>query len=162
MKPPYLRIAGLSILMVLLHSAAAQASPPAVAVLEFSYLDTSGEPRDQGAEHAARLAAQHADLQQALHASGKFRVVAFPSPPDEACRQSSDCLLGKAREAEADLVLTGAVQKISTMATQLWVGMFEVSTGKRIFYRQMNFRGDTDEAWRRASAFLARDLVRSR
>jgi len=143
-------------------ASSAEASPPAVAVLEFSYLDTSDEPRDQSAEHAARLAAQQTDLETALKASGKYRVATFPSKPDEACRRKSECLLEKAGEAKADLVLTGALHKASTMETSMWVGMFEVPSGKRVFYRQMSFRGDTDEAWRRATAFLARDLAKSR
>lgn len=138
------------------------AAPAALVVLEFGYLDTSGEQRDQRAEHAARLSEMRKSLGSQLSTGDRFRVVALPDHPTEACVENSSCLLGEAREAGADLVLTGTIHKISTMASQMWVGMFDAKTGERVFYRQMSFRGDTDEAWRRASAYLAREIAKSR
>jgi hypothetical protein len=140
----------------------AAAAPAALVILEFGYLDTSGEPRDQRAEHAARLKEMRQSLGAQLEAKQSFRVVPLPDFPTESCPENTSCLLKEARQAGAELVLTGTIHKISTMASQMWVGMFDAETGERVFYRQMSFRGDTDEAWRRATAYLAREVARSR
>jgi hypothetical protein len=138
----------------------AAADAPRVAVLPFSYLDTSGERRDQSAEHQARLAAMAEQLRSELDAGGGLRVEVLPAAAVSGCATGeSECLLAAARDAGADLVLTGAVHKISTMATQMWVGVFDAASGKRVFYRSLSFRGDTDDAWRRATRFLARQIA---
>lgn len=137
----------------------ALASPPALVVLEFNYLDTSGEPRDQQSEHAARLRDMREALGSRLAEDDRFRILPVPAFPDDRCVERTDCLLGAVREAGGDLVLAGAIQKISTMASQMWVGVFDARTGERVFFRQMSFRGDTDEAWRRATRYLAREVA---
>ncbi len=138
------------------------ATPAGLVVLEFGYLDTSGEPRDQRAEHAARLAEMRKSIGSRLSTGDLFRIVPLPDFPTETCRENASCLLKEARQSGADFVLTGTIHKISTMASQMWVGMFDAKTGERVFYRQISFRGDTDEAWRRASAYLAREIEKSR
>jgi len=135
----------------------AAAEAPAIAVMPFAYLDTSGEPRDQRAEHAARIAAMAGDLRASLADRGRFRVVAADIAGACAAEDSA-CVLAAAREAGADLVVTGAIQKASTMESQMWVGIFAADSGERVLYRNLSFRGDTDEAWRRATRFLVRQI----
>lgn len=135
---------------------AAAEEPIALGVLAFGFLDTSGEPRDQAAEHAARLELVTAELGEALAAEGRFRLVALPPPPCPA--EDSDCILESARAAGAEIVLAGAIQKGSSMDIKLWAGAFATATGERLFFRQMGLRGDTDEAWRRGARFLAEQL----
>ena len=126
----------------------------------FGYLDTSGEPRDQSAEHARRLAAMEAQTSRtscrlrAFFTSSRRRKTRRPVRQGE-----TDCILEQARAAGAQLVLAGAVQKASTMESNVWMGVFEASDGKRVFFRQATFRGDTDDAWRHAAAFLSREIV---
>ncbi len=56
--------------------AAETARPPAkLAVVEFAMVDTSGEPRDQQAQHAKRLQAMMAQIRSELARSGEFRPV---------------------------------------------------------------------------------------
>ncbi|ACL57644.1 DUF2380 domain-containing protein [Methylobacterium nodulans] len=45
-------------------------------------------------------------------------------------------------------------RKSSTLIMQIWVRIESSRTGEVLFSRDLNFRGDTDEAWRRAEAFL--------
>src|SRR6516164_7072839 len=56
-------------------AAAADATPVPIAVLDLDYVDTSGEPRDQTQEHAARIRRFSDALRSDLARSGKFRVV---------------------------------------------------------------------------------------
>ena len=139
---------------------AEEAAPSKLAIDDFSYLDTSGEQRDQTAEHAARLKAMTGALRSELAQSKLFEVVTLtPEGNELACADDDGtCILARAREAGADLLLLGAVQKISTMATQVWVSAFDVATTQRVFYRHLSFRGDTDEAWQRASRYLIREI----
>ena len=134
------------------------AAPALVLLMPFSYLDTSGEPRNQVRDHEARLAIMASELKTRLQTDGKYQV-ASPSAAVAACAATdSECILAAARQAHVDLIFTGAVHKVSTMATQIWVGIFDAATGKRVFYRQLTFRGDTDQAWRRSAEFLARQI----
>lgn len=130
----------------------------ALLALPFAYLDTSGEASDQTAVHADRLKAMSAELTGRLQAAGRYRIVAT-TPGILACAgNDQDCLLGEAHKAGADFILTGAVHKTSTLISAIWVGVFDARTGKRLFYRQISFRGDTDEAWRHATGFVFRQF----
>src|SRR3954452_21455370 len=54
---------------------------PGLAVLDFNYVDTSGESRDQSAEHQARLDAFMRAFRQDIAASGKYRMVSATCAP---------------------------------------------------------------------------------
>jgi Protein of unknown function (DUF2380) len=152
-----LAVAALTLLTPVLPARAAE--PAVLALLvPFSFADTSAEPRDQKAEHAARLARMADDLKAKLGASGLYRIALAPPEASRCPAGDSDCILATVRRAGADLVLTGAIQKISTMATNCWAAVFDAASGKRLFYRQLTFRGDTDEAWQRATDFLVHEI----
>jgi hypothetical protein len=126
---------------------------PRLIVLEFSYLDTSGEAVSREAEHDVFIAGMQDQLRTGLADRGLYEPVRPVAPP--ACPPGdSPCLLAYAREAGADLVLAGAIHKASTLITQIWIGMFDAESGERVLYRDFNFRGDDAEAWRRAGEFL--------
>ena len=55
----------------------------------------------------------------------------------------------------ADRALFIVAQKTSTLILQLFVNLVDTRTGELIDSRNLNFRGDNDEAWRRAGVFLA-------
>ena len=151
-------LAGVLVLTVFAATRAATAEETLL-LTPFGYLDTSGEPRDQRAEHASRLAAMESQIKDTLQAKGLFRIVAPPQGATPCPQGETDCILGQARNAGAKLVLAGAVQKASTMESNVWMGVFEASDGKRVFFRQVTFRGDTDDAWRHAAAFLSREIA---
>jgi hypothetical protein len=129
---------------------------PRLGLMSFTYLDTSGEPA--ASDHEARLATLAATITSELQPH--YDVV--PVAGAERCAEGdSDCLLQAARAAGADLVLAGAVHKTSTLISQIWVGVFDVATGKRLFYRDLSFRGDDDEAFRRAGRFLSGQVAKA-
>jgi hypothetical protein len=143
-------------------AAATEGAPPAVpiAVLDLVYVDTSGEPRDQTQEHAARIRRFSDALRSDLERSGKFRIVTprCGSAPCSASGEPSE-LLARAREAGARLVLIGGIHKQSTLIQWAKVQAFDVDAGRPVLDKLVTFRGDTDEAWERAEAFVAREIA---
>jgi len=135
-------------------------SPVPIAVLDLVYLDTSGEPRDQTQEHAARIRRFSDALRSDLERGGKFRVVTptCGAAPCSASGEPSE-LVARAREAGARLLLIGGVHKQSTLIQWAKVLAVDVDAGQPVLDKLYTFRGDTDEAWERAEAFVARELA---
>ena len=131
-------------------------SAPTVAMLPIKLLDTSGEPRDQSVEHRRRLAAMALDLAADLASAGPYRIVTLqPDDVREHCSpETTACILAMARSQGAERALLGVVHKSSTLIMQMWTRIVETRTGRILFSRELNFRGDNDEAWRRAELFL--------
>jgi hypothetical protein len=141
---------------------AAEGAPPPVpiAVLDLAYVDTSGEPRDQTQEHAARIRRFSDTLRGDLARSGKFRIVT-PQCGSTLCSASGEPseLVARAREAGAKLVLIGGVHKQSTLIQWAKVQAVDVETDRPVLDQLYTFRGDTDEAWERAEVFVAREVA---
>ncbi len=158
------RLAAVLIPILAMPAPRAEPSPPTLAILPLKLLDTSGEPIDQGPEHARRLTIMAEDLAADLGSGGGYRTLRLtPETLRTRCPdERPDCLLATAREAGADLVFVGVVHKSSTLILQLFARVAETRTGRAVLTRDLNFRGDTDEAWRRAEAFLAGQIREAR
>jgi uncharacterized protein DUF2380 len=139
----------------------AQDRPPVLAVAEIDYVDTSGEVIDQSADHRRRLRAFEASLRSDLTASGKLRGVVLDCPPNACSIGDIDAnqLIGKAQAAGADFLLITAFHKVSTLVQWAKFDMIDVKAQKLSFERLVSFRGDNDEAWRRAEDFIVRDIM---
>lgn len=138
-----------------------QGQPPGLAIAEMDYVDTSGEVIDQSADHRRRLRAFEDSLRSDLTASGKLRSVVLDCPPN-ACSIgdiAASQLIGKAQSAGADFLLISALHKVSTLVQWAKFDMIDVKANKLSFERLVSFRGDNDEAWRRAEAFMVRDIM---
>ena len=139
----------------------AQGDVPAVAVAEIYYIDTSGEVIDQSADHSRRLRDFAAALRTDLSASGKLRGIALDCPPN-ACSigdLDADQLVDKAQAAGAAYVLISSFHKTSTLIQGARFHIVEVKTRKVVFDRLVSFRGDDDEAYRRAESFIVRQIL---
>jgi len=132
-----------------------------LAIADFDYTDTSGEAADQRAAHAGRLADFAALLREELAASGKYRIVtlACAKPPCSAARTDAAELIEAARAAGARLLLYGGIHKMSTLVQFGRAQAVDLKADKLVFDQAISFRGDDDEAWRRAGMFLAEQLV---
>ena len=141
-------------------AAANRASPVPIAVLDLVYVDTSGEVRDQTQEHAARIRRFSEALRSDLERSGRFRIVTpqCGAAPCTASGEPSE-LIARAREAGAKLMLIGGVHKQSTLIQWAKVQAVDVAAGRPVLDKLYTFRGDTDEAWERAEAFVAREIA---
>lgn len=161
MKPAF-RALALFVCLVSPAWAAPQAST--VAVLDFDYIDTSGEPRDQSAEHARRLQDFMSSLRRDLAQQAGYRVVSLDcggapcavggTPPAE--------LFDVARKAGAQFILYGGVHKMSTLVQWAKTQLVDVENNRLVDDRWLSFRGDDDESWRRAETYLAKRLAQAR
>nr|WP_312010302.1 DUF2380 domain-containing protein [Bradyrhizobium cenepequi] len=140
-------------------SARADTSGPAaqtlgVTVEDFGYLDTSGEPTDQTAAHQKRLQTFMAALRRGVEADPRYRLI----PPSMDDRATPAERMQAAAQGGANILITGAVQKMSTLVQWANAVVIDIGTKRVVFERRYSFRGDNDEAWDRAESFLSRDI----
>ncbi|HEY1781180.1 MAG TPA: DUF2380 domain-containing protein [Roseiarcus sp.] len=140
----------------------APTEPTALAVLNLDYVDTSGEPTDQTAAHQRRAADFVSALERDLGANRQYRIVPMScgsAPCDPAMSPTE--IEKAARAAGAKLVLLGGVHKMSTLVQWAKIQIADEERGRIVFDRLVTFRGDTDEAWRKAESFIARDILQA-
>jgi uncharacterized protein DUF2380 len=112
---------------------------PSVSIEDFGYLDTSGEPVDQTADHQKRLQGFMSALKRDVEAAPGYRLV--PSA-----------------QADASFRIVGGIQKTSTLVQWVRVAVADLGTRKVLMEKLYTFRGDNDEAWVRAEAFVSREI----
>ncbi|RWM21318.1 MAG: DUF2380 domain-containing protein [Mesorhizobium sp.] len=145
------------------HASAAFADvvePTTLAIADFEFRDTSGEVRDQTAAHEARLNAFGVALQDGLSGNQKIDLVALPCQT-ERCTIKDPGLVDlskQARTASAKYLLIGQMHKMSTLVGWVKFAVLDWNNNKPICDRYLTYRGDTDEAWRRAAEFTACDV----
>ena len=143
------------------EAAPAQGEKINVAILDFNYVDTSGESANSAQEHRARLDALAAGLRSDFVGSGRYRIVTPVCRPEPCVVGSTslDELTRAAKDAGAKLLIMGAVHKESTLIQWAKVLAINVDDQRVVLDKLITFRGDSDEAWTRAEAFMARELV---
>ncbi|MGK9051225.1 DUF3280 domain-containing protein [Neorhizobium petrolearium] len=136
------------------------AEPVTLAVSDFDFRDTSGEVRDQSAEHAKRLKALGITLQEGLSAVGRLNIVPMTCETGRCTAGTAglEALSIKARDVGATYLLIGEVRKLSTLVGGVKFAVLDLTSNKPTCDRFLSYRGDTDEAWRRAAAFAAQDI----
>lgn len=158
---PFPLLPALAVLGTLASAAAAGSEARGVAIIDFTYSDSSGEPRDQTAEHQARVKAFMAALATDLAAGGRLRVVT-PDCDPAPCTLTAGAvpeLAEAAKQAGADLLVVGGIHKMSTLVQMAKVEVVAVNAGSVVFQKLYTFRGDNDEAWRRAESFIAGQIL---
>lgn len=149
--------------MLLTAAAKADEGPPpvtAVAVANFDYIDTSGEVLDQREVHATRVQAFSKALRTDLTQEGHYRIV--PLDCAVACSAldaNPGRLLEEARHQGARLLVFGGIHKQSTLIQWLKVEVIDLHSQEVVLDRLMSFRGDDDDSWHRAEAFLVKSIL---
>ncbi|HET6374439.1 MAG TPA: DUF2380 domain-containing protein, partial [Methylocella sp.] len=69
-----------------------------------------------------------------------------------------DAILEAARRAGARLLVFGGIHKMSTLIQWAKLQAVDLQTDKPVLDRLLTFRGDTDEAWRRAGDFMVEQV----
>ncbi len=146
-------------------AALAAEPPPTIAVIGFELLDDQPDPiRD--ADHKRRLAALQAQLQQGLHQRGLYRVVetAPAQAQIEALRaqnaylhRCNGCFAEVGQRLGTRLVAVGWVQRVSELILNVNVSVRDAATDQELLSKSVDMRGNNDESWTRAMAFMLRD-----
>jgi hypothetical protein len=139
----------------------AEGETPAMAVAEIQYIDTSGEPVDQSADHFRRLRQFETSLRSDLAASGKIRTVSLDCPANACSVGDIDTpqLIDKAKAAGATHLLIGSIHKLSTLIQWAKFDLIDVQARNVVFNRLVTFRGDNDKAWSHAEAFVVQEIL---
>ena len=163
MRKPIIIASLLGCVVLALATPAWAAEPIALAVADFDYTDTSGEAADQGSAHAARLEQFVQSVRAELAGSGSYRVVTLACPKSPCSARSTDpaTLIQAAQQSGARLLLYGGIRKMSTLIQFGKAQVVDLETDQLVFDRNISFRGDDDEAWKRAAEFLADELKKA-
>ncbi|HLZ06829.1 MAG TPA: DUF2380 domain-containing protein [Bradyrhizobium sp.] len=130
-----------------------------VAIDDFSYLDTSHEPADQTAAHQKRLQAFMAALRDDVTGDARFHLVTSSCAPNCAANGSPPAQrLRAASQDGAQVLIVGAVQKTSTLVQWARAAAVDVASNRVVYERIFAFRGDNDESWQRAEAFISEQI----
>jgi len=154
------------VLAVLLAPAAGRAEPLRAAVFDVDFLDTSQEGETRGtlrADETARVALVTDTLRRMLAERGVTLVDLSPlrARIDKAApiRSCNGCEVDLAREAGAQVAVTGLVQKVSNLIINLNVTVRDVCDGRSIRAGFVDIRGNTDESWQRGMSYLVRNRL---
>jgi Protein of unknown function (DUF2380) len=149
-------IAGVVAVLSLVLPPGLSATPLTIAVADFDYKDNSGEVRDQSAEHKARVAHFAELVRENLSAQGDTSVLPFDCPqhPCTPIKMGSDDFIAAARRTGARFIVYGGILKVSTLVQNGLVEVLDLQNEKPILMRAVSFRGDNDEAFSRAAAFV--------
>jgi hypothetical protein len=137
------------------------ASPLIVAVPDIGFSDSSGEAKNQEADHRQRLHALVDGLRADIAKDGHVASLAL-SCGTLPCRLDGDevgRLRSQARDAGASFIVLCGVHKMSTLVMAMKVDVFEVGSGRLVTSKLLSFRGDNDEGWRRAGVFVAQEVA---
>jgi hypothetical protein len=154
-------VALLLILSAGLGGAAAQDARAPVAIAQFSFVDTSGEVRDQSAAHRAKLDMFSGLLREEIGRNGKFAVIELDCPASDCPvidGVASEELVAAASRAGARYLVVGGIQKMSTLVQWARLGVLDLESRKAVVDRLYTFRGDTEDAWRHAALYVARHV----
>ena len=146
-------------------SVPARAEPSKIAVFDFELVDTSlqGEVNGPRGDEQQRLLRVGDQLRKELAESGKFQLLDI-APVNAAAHGSNlqacgGCDLQYARQLGADLEITGVVQKVSNLILNINIYLRDVHTGLLVTSMSVDMRGNTDESWTRAMAYLVRNRL---
>jgi hypothetical protein len=100
-------------------------------------------------------------LREDLAASETFRLVAVTCQPNPCSLHDLPPaeIFEQARQAGARFLVFGEIQKVSTLIQLGNFHVIDVHTSTAVIDRVLSFRGDSDEAWRRAEKFVAKELT---
>lgn len=152
------------LLLACLSVAPAAAAETPLVVADFDYVDTSGEPADQRAAHAERIAGFAELLRKGLDAEPAYAVgtMTCKRPPCTAGTMRQADFIQAVRDAGAEVVIYGGVHKMSTLVQMGKIHVLDVKAEKLILDRSFTFRGDNDMAYQRAADFMVEQILKAR
>lgn len=136
------------------------------AVFDFELIDTSLEGSVKGINHdeTQRLAMISTELRAKLSESGRYEIVDL-SPARKQIEDAgylhscNGCDTKIAAGADAQLAVTGVVQKVSNLILNINVYIRDVESGRVIRSASADIRGNTDRSWSHGISWLARNRL---
>src|ERR1044072_8994890 len=136
------------------------------AVFRFELDDVSidGELGGPKVEEAQRLDLVPRELRQLAARDGGYEVVDLSGLTAETekaapLHKCGGCEVDLARQAGAEIAITGTVSKVSNLILGFTIQVRDVSTGRLTHVLQAGFRGNTDESWLRGIRWLGADRL---
>lgn len=156
------------IVLAIQSGAPARETLKSVAVLQVEIEDTTAEAGSIP-WHDDALRRLTKTVNEDLAASGLYQVIR-QADVDAASKAAAvgtglhacnGCELDIARNLGADRVMVTWIFKMSLLILALHVEIKDVSTGNTVYRKTFDFKGDNEEAWRRASRYMVRNLKES-
>jgi len=142
---------------------ASQAAPPRLVFLGFDLINTSLEPTSSAEK--ARLMQLDALFKQQVAASPAYDLVALSQAVQadldaaNEIRNCNGCERDFAVKAGADLAAWGTVQKVSNLILNINLYVEDAASGRMIFVKSVDIRGNTDESWQHGLRYLLRNYL---
>lgn len=142
-----------------------------VAILPFDLVDSSlqgdlegRQPQDvarvQRATERARLLLAELPAFCPVDVAPAASAIAQARDRYRYLHRCNGCEFDIARQLNAELVMLGWAQKVSSLILNINAVIREVDTGIDLAGGSVDMRSNTDEAWRRATRTLVRDILR--
>ena len=144
----------------------ASGSKVRAAVFDFELIDTSLEGEVKGINQAEsqRLVMISDLLRAKLMESGRYEIADLAPMKDRIAdagylHSCNGCEIKIAGDAEADLAVTGVVQKVSNLILNINVYIRDVKSGQLVRSASADIRGNTDRSWSHGVSWLARNRL---
>lgn len=136
------------------------------AVFDFELIDTSLEGEVKGVNEAEsqRLVMISDLLRSKLSESGRYEIADLSHVKARIAdagylHSCNGCDTKIAAAAEADLAVTGVVQKVSNLILNINVYIRDVKSGQLVRSASADIRGNTDQSWSHGVSWLARNRL---
>lgn len=147
-------------------AAAGEAHRAKLAILPVEINDTSGE-MGTPESHDGMLGDLTAFLTERIGQSNLYALVPQVRVTEAVqavnsgtyLRDCHGCELDIARRAGADQVMVAWIWKVSTLVLTLHIEIKDVASGRPVYRRVFDFRGDNETAWKRAVDYMIGTLV---
>lgn len=143
-----------------------------IAVMDFELLDDTRQYNtpeiNEAQDKRVRLITQ--ELKREFVERGLYNVLdnSIVTERIEAVKESQEfytcngCELEIGKAMNAELILTGWVQKVSNLILNINVEVKEVRTGMIVYKKSVDIRGNTDTSWLRGIKYLVDSIAEKR
>jgi hypothetical protein len=153
--------------LAVLAASPARAEGRKTAVFAFEFIDDNvgnAITTEVPAAEALRLKMIHGALRDLLAASGRYAPADIAPVADAIAksryfRDCRDCAEEIARFINAEVAVTGWVQKVSNLILNINVVISDAKTGEVLAQGYADIRGNTDESWRRGLEWIVKNRI---
>jgi Protein of unknown function (DUF2380) len=142
--------------------------PKSIVVMDFDLQDDTaiqGGPVDVAAQEK-RLQLIVEALRHGLAERQLYRVISDPklttaiqeAQKTQTLSECNGCEIDIAKAFGAERVMVGWVQKVSNLIINVNIGVKDIASGRTLYVRSVDVRGNTDDSWLRAIRRLTKQI----